>query len=97
METQNLVPVLQFCRQHNIEIDFINELREYELIEIVSNEESVYVDEERLRQLEKLVRLHYELGINLEGIDVINGLLQRLEAAQNEMEVLKSRLRFYER
>lgn len=97
MQTQRLIPVIQFCRQHNIEINFINELQEYELIEIVSNDESVFVEEERLRQLEKLVRLHFDLGVNLEGIDVINGLLQRLEATQNEMEVLKSRLSFYEK
>ncbi len=97
MQPQNLVPVTQFCTQHNIEIGFINQLQEYQLIEFVSNEESVFVEEERLRQLEKLVRLHFELGVNMEGIDVINGLLQKLEAAQSEMEVLKGRLLFYEK
>ena len=96
MQPRNLVPVIQFCTQHNIEVNFINELQEYELIEIVNEQEAIFVEEERLSQLEKLVRLHYELGVNLEGIDVINGLLQKLEAAQNEMKALRNQLRFYE-
>ena len=44
----------------------------------------------------KFVRFYYDLDINLEGIKTINYLLQRIESLQNEIVVLKNRLRFYE-
>jgi hypothetical protein len=39
--------------------------------------------------------MHYELDINLEGIDVICHLLRRLEATQQEVDQLRHQLKFY--
>ena len=46
--------------------------------------------------LEKLVRLHYHLDINVEGIDAITNLLQRMANMHHEILQLKSRLQLYE-
>ena len=43
-----------------------------------------------------MIRMHYELDINLEGIDAISNLLERVEEMQHEMTRLQNRLRFYE-
>ena len=61
-----------------------------------TEKENVFVDEEELQKLEQLMHLHYDLNINLEGIDAINNLLAKLDAAQNELMMLKNRLRFFE-
>ena len=50
---------------------------------------------EELPRLERIVRLHDELDINLEGIDVINYLLQRIEEMRQEIITLKNQLSFY--
>ena len=42
-----------------------------------------------------MIHLHYELDVNIEGIDVIHHLLKKLEEAQDEIGRLKSKLRFY--
>jgi len=46
--------------------------------------------------LEKLVRLFYELDINLEGIETITYLLNRMNQMQQEILQLNNRLRIYE-
>jgi hypothetical protein len=66
------------------------------LTEITTIEQSRFIDTERLLDLEKFVRLHYELDINLEGIEAITHLLQKIKSLQEEINSLKNRLYLYE-
>lgn len=92
MSNEQLISATDFCLSHDIEIGFIQSLHEYGLIEIITIEETRFVHMEQLPQLEQFIRLHYELDINLAGIDAIANLLQRIEELQNENRVLKNRL-----
>ncbi|MCX6253863.1 MAG: chaperone modulator CbpM [Bacteroidia bacterium] len=96
MQTDYLIAVDEFCANHNIEISFINSLQQTGLIEITTIKESGFIDTNQLPQLEKIVRLYYELDINLEGIETINYLLQRISSMQDEIIALRNRLRLYE-
>jgi hypothetical protein len=93
---KNLIPVNEFCANHNIEISFIRSLQETELIEITTIEETAYIQANQLQELERIVRLHFELDINLEGIETINHLLHRINTMQDEIIALRNRLRLYE-
>ncbi len=44
----------------------------------------------------QFVRLHTELNINLEGLEAISHLLQKILGMQNEMTALKNKLRMIE-
>jgi len=92
----DLVAVNEFCVHHNIEISFINMLQQNGLIEISTIESKYFVEKEQLPRLEKFIRFYYDLDINLEGIETITYLLQRIETLQNENIKLENRLRFYE-
>jgi hypothetical protein len=96
MNKVNLIPANEFCASHNIEISFIDSLQEVGLIEITTVQEIEYIQESQLNELEKIVRLYYELDINLEGIDTVFHLLQRINDMQDEITLLKNRLRLYE-
>ena len=96
MQTENLIAVNEFCINHNIEISFISSLHQTGLIEITTIKETGFIDAGQLRQLEKYIRLYYELNINLEGIETITYLLQRINAMQDEIIALRNRLRLYE-
>jgi hypothetical protein len=96
MNKANLIPANEFCASHNIRISFINSLQEAGLIEIATIEETEYIHESQLNELEKIVRLYYELDINLEGIESVIHLLQRINDMQEEITFLKNRLRLYE-
>jgi hypothetical protein len=43
-----------------------------------------------------MISFHYELNINLEGIDAISNLLNQIDDLQDELDRTKNRLRFYE-
>jgi hypothetical protein len=94
MEEQ-LIPAQEFCTHHQIEINFIYSLREYGLIDVISNEGNDYLSAEKLNELEKIIRLHYDLDVNMEGIDVIMHLLNQLNAVQHEANELRNQLKFY--
>jgi cytochrome c peroxidase len=71
-------------------------LQDAGLIEITIIKEAEYIHESQLNELEKIVRLYYEMDINLEGIETVIHLLQRINDMQNEITLLKNRLRLYE-
>jgi hypothetical protein len=96
METEYLIALDEFCASHNIEISFISSLQQSGLIEITTREESSFIEADQLKQLEKYVRLYYEMDINLEGIETINYLLQRIGSMHDEILALRNRLRLYE-
>ena len=96
MQKDHLISADHFCIQHNIEASFISMLHENGLIEITKREQTAFIPEDRLPEIERMVRLHYELDINLEGIEAIIHLLRRVEDLQQEITTLRNRLRMYE-
>ncbi len=92
----DLIPAKAFCASHAIEQSFIQTLYESGLIEITFIEEDPFVPAAQLEQLERIVRMYFEMDINVEGIETIVHLLHRLQSMQQEMNVLKNRLRLYE-
>lgn len=86
----------EFCTHHQIGFSFIHSLHDYGLIEGTTAEEDYLLPQEQLEDLEKMVRLHYDLHINLEGLDVVHHLLQRIETMQKDIASLQNKLRLYE-
>lgn len=97
METKNLILIEQLCSHHNIEVSFINSLHEFGLIEIVVIEDNKYLSHEQLKDIEKMMRLHYELEINMQGIDAISNLLVQINNLQQELTVAKNKLSLFEK
>ncbi len=89
---QDLISQEECCVQYNIESSFIQALGEYGLLEIITVAETTYVHMEQLHELEKFIRLHYDLNINIEGIDAIAHLLSKLNSLQQRNEYLRKRL-----
>jgi hypothetical protein len=96
MNKAHLIPANEFCSSHKIEISFIESLHEAGLIEVTTIAETEYIKGDQLTELEKIVHLYYELDINLEGIDTVFHLLQRINNMQEEITLLKNKLRLYE-
>jgi uncharacterized small protein (DUF1192 family) len=96
MQEQVLISADEFCTYHNIEYSFMRNLQELGMIEIVTRQEGNYIPEKHLEKLERILRLHQDLEINLEGIDAITHLLQRISLLQSEITRLRNRLRLYE-
>lgn len=96
MENENLIPVADICRFYNIETGFLEALNECGLVSISGSDAAHYVHREEIQPLEMMIRLHYELDINLEGIEAIAHLLQRVESLQEELRVTRNKLKRFE-
>ena len=96
MKSKKIIAVSEFCINHSIEVSFISSLQQNGLIEITTIEDAGFIDLDQLKQLERIVRFYFELDINLEGIETINHMLQRINAMQNEITMLRNKLRLYD-
>ena len=96
MNSKNLIHIKQFCLYHEIENTFITELNNYGLVEIIIQEEDEYLQPEQLPAIEKMIRMHYDLKINFEGIDAIYHLLNKIETLQQNLTATQNKLRLFE-
>ena len=96
MKEQDLIPTQTICSHYNIEISFVDTLQNMGLIQIEVVEKNQYIHQDQISDLEKIIRLHNELEVNLEGIDVVFNLLQKEKELRSELNTLKNKLRLYE-
>ncbi|WP_276166112.1 chaperone modulator CbpM [Zobellia alginiliquefaciens] len=96
MEQQEYVSVTEFCNGHSISTSIISQLNEFGLVRVIERSDSLYIPLEELPKTEKMLRLHTDLNINLEGVEVITRLLERIERANEEMVKLRNKLSLYE-
>lgn len=92
----DLIILHEYCVKVNIEPSFVLLLNEEGLIEILIIDNTKYLPLSQLKELEKYTRMYYDLAINMEGIDVIHHLLDRIRSMQAEINHLKKKLRLYE-
>lgn len=96
MESQEFIIVDVFCQECQIEFNFIKDLEDFGLIETVMFQEKKHFNKNQLVQIEKIIRLHNELNINKEGIEIILNLQEKENQLLKEINYLKSRLSLYE-
>jgi hypothetical protein len=92
MENENLISLHQFCEFHEIENTLVIALNEHDLIEIYIVDGESYIHSDSIQILEKIIRLHHDLSINFEGIDVIVQLIEKINSLQEELIELKKKL-----
>lgn len=88
----NLIAIEEFCTYYKVDFAFIEALHEVGLVEIVPVNENRFLQEQHLTEIEKMIRLHYDLDINIAGIDAIANLLKRMDSLQQEITLLKNQL-----
>ena len=96
MENDQLIAIETFCTFYNVEYSFVESLQNNELIETVVVDDHRFLELQQLYKLERMVRLHHDLDINLAGIGAVNSLLDRIDSLDREIVSLRNKLRFYE-
>jgi len=96
MSIENFIPLDQLCTHYKVEMSFFTSLNEFGLIEITTIERSHFVHMDKAKDIEKIIRMHQELGINFEGIDTIFNLLEKINVLQDELIATKNKLGLYE-
>lgn len=95
MIKEDLIESAIFCQYHHIEPSFVDLMEESGLVEFIVINEQKFIHHSQLQQVERIIRLHQELEINISGVEAIVHLLERVEQMQFEISSLKNRLSFY--
>jgi hypothetical protein len=96
MEPSNHISIHNFCQYYGVESRLIFTFQELGLVEIVQEKEEYYLEEEKLAKLEQIVRLYKDLDLSPEGVEVVIGLLDKIEKLQEENFTLIRKLRKWE-
>ncbi|MBR9853314.1 MAG: MerR family transcriptional regulator [Algicola sp.] len=92
MKKENYISIKTFCERHGVGESFVYSMYEYEILHVDQKKEEGMLHLDDLPLLEKMVRLHYDLDINPEGIQAIHHLLGQVESLQQELILLKKKL-----
>ena len=93
MENEKLISLRNISSNYDVEISFIRSLSELGILNVITLEDDECIEEDCLADVERLMRMHYDLEINLAGIEAIWHLLQRVNEMQNELIRLKNRVK----
>ncbi|MFP3597415.1 chaperone modulator CbpM [Chryseobacterium sp. SIMBA_029] len=77
---------------YNIEITFFDELVDYGLLQVETENNVRYLMYEDLPALEKFTNWYYDLEINIPGLEVIHEMLQKMEHLQQKNRELMNKL-----
>lgn len=80
----------ELVRIYKIEITFFDSLEEAGLVTTIIEDEVKYLPYHELTGFERLMNWHYDLEVNMPGLEVINHLLLQIENLQAEKRNLKN-------
>lgn len=95
MAREKYILVSHFCNHTQIELSFVENLQEYGLLTFEKRENNLFIDEKDITEVEKMFRLHHDLGINFEGLDAIKQMLKRIQKMEKQMVSLEQQLNIY--
>jgi hypothetical protein len=96
MEQENFISVNDFCAHHHLELSFIQTLEANGVLETTMYKEVRYLPLESLGQAEQFARLHQEMEIHPEDLDVVYDLLERMKLMQEQLRKMQQQIDFYE-
>ncbi len=96
MAQEKYILVSHYCQSTQIEDTFVRKLHEFELICCEEQKNELLISEKDISEIERMFRLHHDLGINFEGLDAIKQMLKRLDKMERKINLLKTRLKLYE-
>ncbi|MDQ0593183.1 chaperone modulatory protein CbpM [Chryseobacterium ginsenosidimutans] len=82
----------ELVKIYNIEITFFDELVDSGLLNTQMENEIRYVMYEDLPAFERFTNLHYDLEINLPGLEVIHDMLKKMEDLKKKNRELLTKL-----
>ncbi|MFV0181856.1 chaperone modulator CbpM [Empedobacter falsenii] len=80
------ISIVQYCQYHQIEPQFLIDLYKNDLVVLHERNQEYFIEENDLKLIERFIQFHYDLGVNLEGLEVIHHLLKQIETLQKQLK-----------
>ena len=82
----------ELVKIYEIDITFFDELEEFGLLKTETEDDVKYLLYEELPTFEKFANWHYDLEVNMPGLQVIQNLLSQIHALQQENRQLMNKM-----
>ena len=86
---KNVIQIELFCEFHKVDIQLVRSIIDHGFVEIIQEEDSIYIPSTNIEQLELCVRLSNELGVNLAGLEVINHMRTKMAKLREKLSILE--------
>lgn len=95
MKDRKHIPVSDLCQHYAVKQSFFVQLSEHGLVEVHEVNSVQCILEDNLSRVERILRIHQELNVNLEGVDVVLNLLDRVQEMERELNELRNTVRAF--
>ena len=89
METYQLIKLEEVCTHHKLNDSFIKNIKTFEIVNFIIKDNVHYIAIDDMPVIERVIRLHYDLHINMEGIEVITECAQKSKTYKKPYKVYK--------
>ena len=96
MASIKYITIEEFADFHQVTITLVREFAEFGLIEISQIETKPCIVTKNLDKCESVIRLHRDLSVNKEGIEIILDMRERHTEMQKELMLLKHKIKKHE-
>ena len=86
------ISIEEIIRIYKVDYSFVNALIDSELLHPQTENSIRYIIHDVLSDFEKFMNWHYDLEVNLQGIEIINDMLRKVRHLQSENRNLLQRL-----
>ncbi|MFN3019449.1 chaperone modulator CbpM [Chryseobacterium sp. TY3] len=86
------ISIEEIIRIYNVDHSFVHALIDSELLHPQTENSVQYIIHDELSDFEKFMNWHYDLEVNLQGIEIINDMLRKVRHLQTENRNLLQRL-----
>lgn len=90
------ISITELCEGYKIERTYVQDLQDFGLLDFKIERNEPHLNMVELPKFEKILNFHQELKINLEGIEVILKLLEKVQKLNQDVNSLRRRLYLFE-
>ena len=84
-----------FCNTYSINFALVESWQKMGLVHLIELENKQHIPLDQIQKLEQLLRLHLDLDIQLQDVDIVYNLIEKLKTLQSENLMLKQQLNLY--
>lgn len=96
MEKENYILLQDFCEVTKAKPEFLMQLFEHDLIQHITYNNTPAIHQKELPTIERMLRLHYDLNVNIEGLQIITHMREKMMLLQEEILLMKRKLKRFE-
>lgn len=86
------ISIEEIIRIYKVDYSFVDDLIDSELLHPQIDNSIRYIVHDELSDFERFINWHYDLDVNLQGIEIIHEMLKKLRHLQEENRNLTQRL-----